>query len=391
MTLLLDPVFSSVAFGHLIVDLLNAQRPLLLTFLSVPLGLTNTAIAVISTSYVLVSALSQPLFGWLADRLGTRWLATIGILWMGLFFSLAMSFQGMGALPLLILAGLGSGAFHPSGAKEATLRGQTHFNGREITAASYFFFFGQSALFFGPIIGGPILDHFGTHGLLILAVFTLPIGLYANWQLRKSNTPTGLHNTETAGEEMNRLDRTSIIALALIIVLQAWTQQNMITFLPKYLFDLGQTATIYGMIAALFMGGSALGNVLGGYLADVFGKQRLAMTALALASLPLFAISKVGWSSWLYLLVPLAGALTGSVHSILVVTAQRSIPGGMALASGLTFGFMFSAGALGTLLSGPLADAWGFPPVFQMTAILTLIAAGLTLFLTRTPRSLISK
>lgn len=63
MTLLLDPVFSSIAFGHLIIDLLNAQRPLLLTFLSVPLVLTNTAIAVISTSYILVSALSQPLFG----------------------------------------------------------------------------------------------------------------------------------------------------------------------------------------------------------------------------------------------------------------------------------------------------------------------------------------
>lgn len=391
MTLLLDPVFSSIAFGHLIVDLLNAQRPLLLTFLSVPLGLTNTAIAVISTSYILVSALSQPLFGWLADRLGTRWLATIGILWMGLFFSLAMSIRGMGALPLLIMAGLGSAAFHPSGAKEATLRGQTHFNGREITSASYFFFFGQSALFFGPIIGGPILDHFGTHGLLILAVFTLPIGLYANWQLRNTSTPPQSHKTGTTGEETNRPDRTSIIALALIAALQAWSQQNMITFLPKYLFDLGQTATIYGMISALFMGGSAIGNVLGGFLADIFGKRSVAMTALALASLPLFAISKAGWSPWLYVLVPLAGALTGSVNSILVVTAQRSIPGGMALASGMIYGFTFSAGALGTLLSGSLADAWGFPPVFQMTGILTLIAAGFSLFLTRTPRSLISR
>jgi FSR family fosmidomycin resistance protein-like MFS transporter len=310
---------------------------------------------------------------------------------MGLFLSLAMSIRGMGALPLLILAGLGSAAFHPAGAKEATLRGQTHFNGREITAASYFFFFGQSALFFGPIIGGPLLDHFGTHGLLILPVFTLPLSLYVNRQLRNRSTPPQSYKNGTTGEEINRPDRILIFALALVAALQAWSQQNMITFLPKYLLDLGQTATIYGMVSALFMGGSALENVGGGYLADVFGKRSVAMTALALASLPLFTISKVSWSSWLYLLVPLAGALTGSVNSILVVTAQRSIPGGMALASGLIYGFMFSAGALGTMLSGSLADAWGFPPVFQMTGILTLIAAGFSLFLTRTPRSLISR
>jgi hypothetical protein len=40
---------------------------------------------------------------------------------------------------------------------------------------------------------------------------------------------------------------------------------------------------------------------------------------------------------------------------------------------------MFTAGAFGTLLSGPLADAWGFPLVFQMTAGLVLVAALATL------------
>ena len=67
--------------------------------------------------------------------------------------------------------------------------------------------------------------------------------------------------------------------------------------------------------------------------------------------------------------------LTGSVHSIVVVTAQGVIKGGMALATGLILGTMFSAGAFGTLLSGPLADSWGFPVVFEMTAGLVLTAS----------------
>jgi FSR family fosmidomycin resistance protein-like MFS transporter len=77
----------------------------------------------------------------------------------------------------------------------------------------------------------------------------------------------------------------------------------------------------------------------------------------------------------------LAGALTGAVHSIIVVLAQRMIPSGMGFASGLTLGYMFSMGALGSLLSGYLADLWGFPTLFLSTAGLVLAAALLTLVL----------
>ncbi|MFZ5822596.1 MAG: MFS transporter, partial [Chloroflexota bacterium] len=74
MTLLLDPLFSSVAFGHMIVDVLNGMRPVLLTYWAVQLGLSNASLALVSTVYVWVASLSQPLFGWLTDRLGsTRW------------------------------------------------------------------------------------------------------------------------------------------------------------------------------------------------------------------------------------------------------------------------------------------------------------------------------
>jgi MFS family permease len=166
-----------------------------------------------------------------------------------------------------------------------------------------------------------------------------------------------------------------IITLTSVAMLQAWAQQNMMTFLPKYLKDLGQAPALYGLVTGLFMGGSALGNVLGGQLADRYGKRRVVSIMLASASIPLFLISLVGWSPWLFVFVPLSGLLTGSVHSILVVIAQGIIKGGMALASGLILGIMFTAGALGTLLSGPLADSRGFPLVFQLTAGLVLAAS----------------
>lgn len=385
MTLLLDPLFSSVAFGHMIVDVLNGMRPVLLTYWAVQLGMSNASLALVSTVYVWVASLSQPLFGWLTDRLGsTRWTAAGGVLWLGGFFALALFLPPQLGIPCLLLASLGSGAFHPAGASQATTRGRQGLAQRETTAAAWFFMFGQTGYFFGPILGGPLLDRFGAAGLLLPALATLPLGLNTAGQLRKESRPLSVEQaTGKSGKDLVS-QRGFFLALALVAALQAWAQQNMITFLPKYLHDLGQSPTVYGLIAGLFMGGSALGNVMGGNLADRFGKQRVAAVMLALATPPLFILSLIGWSGWVYVLTPLAGLLTGAVHSIIVVLAQRTIPAGSGLASGLILGFMFSAGALGTLLSGPLADAQGFIPVFQMTAGLTLAASLLTFQLRET-------
>ena len=377
MPLLFDSLFSSIAFGHFMVDLLNGSRSVLLAYLSGPLGLTNANIALISTLYVWTASITQLFFGWLTDRFGPRWLAAGGLLWMMTFYMLAMFLPGKEPLFFLVVASLGSAALHPAGAMQATLRGRTHYAGRETTAASFFFMFGQMGFFLGPIIAGPLLGAFGLYGLLIPAGLVLPVALNAGWQLRNTKP---VHVTD---KEQSRIQMTRgtwfIVTLAIVAVLQAWAQQNMMTFLPKYLKDLGQGPAMYGLISGLFMGGSALGNVLGGQLADRFGKQRVVISMLSLASIPLFLISIMGWSPWLFVVIPLAGLLTGSVHSIVVVMAQNVIKGGMALATGLILGIMFSAGALGTLLSGPLADSNGFPLVFQMTAGLVLLAALVTL------------
>jgi len=380
MSLLLDALFSSVSLGHLIVDIMNGQRSILLTYWSVELGLTNTTYAAITTLYICVASLSQPLFGWISDNYGrSRLMAAGGILWMSAFFSLALFLPVHLAIPCLILASLGSAAFHPSGTMHATLRGRTKLSHRETTAASWFFLFGQSGYSVGPIIGGPLLDIYGPMGLIILPIAAVPVGLNAAWQLREF-----LPHPKAAysAQKFHLAGSTRFIAaLAVVGGLQAWTQSNMSTFIPKYLSDLGEPAAVYGLFVGLFSGGSAIGNVIGGNLADRLGKQRVAMLMLLLATVPIYAISQIGWSPWLYILVPLAGALTGAVHSIVVVLAQRALPTGMATASGLTLGFMFSAGAIGTLLCGPMADAYGIDAVFAFTALLTIIASASTYFL----------
>jgi MFS family permease len=371
MTLFLDSLFSSIALSHFMVDVFNSSRPVLLTYL----GLSETQIALISTIYIWASALTQPFFGWISDRVGPRWLAAGGVLWMTIFFSGAVYVPGTGGLICLIIAALGSSSFHPVGTTQATLQGRDRLAGRETTAASLFFMAGQMGHFIGPVIAGLILARAGLPWLLVLSVVSIPIGLSVAYQLRHNHP----HPRPSHGDGRIRLQAGAgfIVLLAVVATLQSWSQSNMISFFPKYIKDMGFAATTYGNIAGLFMGGSALGNLIGGHLGDRFTKGKVAATALFLAALPISIMSQVGWTPWLYVLIPLAGSCTGAVHSIMVVLAQRIISGGMALASGLILGFIFSSGALGMLLTGPIAEAYGFPVVLILTAALVLIASPL--------------
>lgn len=357
----------------------NSSRPVLLTYL----GLTETQIAVISTIYIWASALTQPFFGWISDRMGPRWLAAGGVLWIAAFFLGAILIPGTGGLLCLIIAALGSSAFHPVGTVQATLQGRTHLAGRETTATSFFFTAGQLGHFAGPVLTGFILARLGLPALVIFPLVSIPVGLALAYQLR-ANRP---HPKPGHGDDRIRLQAGAgfIVLLATVAVLQSWAQTNMINFVPKYIKDLGLSAAAYGNMAGLFMGGSALGNVIGGYLGDVYIKRKVAAAALLLAAFPIYVMSQIGWSPWLYFLIPLAGACTGAVHSIMVVLAQRIISGGMALASGLILGFIFSAGALGMLLTGPLAENYGFPTVLLLTTGLVLLASPLAWMLKEVP------
>ena len=371
MALIFDSLFFSIALSHLIVDVFNGSRPVLLTYL----GLTETEIALVSTVYIWASALTQPFFGWISDRVGPRWLAAGGVLWMTAFFSAAVFIPGTGGLLCLIIAALGSSSFHPVGAVQATLQGRNHLAGRETTAASLFFTAGQLGHFVGPIITGLILARLGLPALVILPIVSIPIALALAYQLR-ANHP---HPKPAQGDGKIHMQASVgfIVLLAIVATLQSWSQTNMINFLPKYIKDLGLNAATYRNMAGLFMGGSALGNVIGGHFGDVYTKRKVAAVAFLFAAFPIYVTSQIGWSPWLYALIPLAGACTGAVHSIMVVLAQRIISGGMALASGLILGFIFSSGAFGMLITGPLAENYGFPTVLVMTTGLVLLAAPL--------------
>jgi FSR family fosmidomycin resistance protein-like MFS transporter len=373
--LLKDKYFSAAALSHFMVDVLNGPRAILFTYICVTLGYSNAVLGLATTLFQVVASFSQPFYGYLADRIGPRWLIGIGLLWMVGFFSVAMLMQGWVTLLFLIIGSMGSGAFHPAGAMQATMSGRQRLAGEEATAASFFFSFGQIGFLVGPVVGGALLDRFGLRGILFMTMAALPAAIFSIVSYRSLDYTPPLKRQP--GEKRFALNpnfsKAAILSLLIVAACQAWAQQNISTFMPKYLSDMGQPASIYGLVSALFAGAAALGNIAGGSLADRLGEKKIIMTSMLLATAPFLLVPVVGYSLWLYLLVMLAGGLNGAAYSVIVVMAQRLIPGGMGLASGLVLGFIFSAGALGVLVSGFIADMVGVQFVLYLSTGTALV------------------
>jgi MFS transporter, FSR family, fosmidomycin resistance protein len=383
MRLLRHPHFLAVALSHWMIDMLGAQTGILLAVLSEPLGLTNAAIGLIATAYTCVSSLAQPLFGWLADRYGSRWPMIVGVLWMGFFFSLVAVTPGSWPLVCLVIGGLGSAAFHPSGTSRALHLGHRRMAGQVATATSLFILFGQGGLSIGPALGGFLIDHLGRPGLLGLTVLAVPIALFTAWQIRPEPRPLPGHAASHEASHDSPTATPDLATFALIMLLaglRLWAQSAVNTFAPKYFHDLGLSPSVYGVIVALFMGGAAIGGVIGGMLSDRWNRRWTITLTLALSVLPLYLLPVVQ-SGWIFPLALVAGLLSGAPHSIFIAMAQRSLPGRAALAAGITLGFMFASGAAGAYLSGLAADQFGLSPALQANAALAALAAVLSLWL----------
>lgn len=369
-------LFLAVVAGHFGVDVLNSIGPVLLAVLAAPLGLSNARIGLALTLYTFAGSLSQPPFGWLADRVRGRpaVLAGIGVAWMALCFgAVALLHTWALLLPCFLLAALGSGLFHPIGTASAAAAHRA----RAGSATAIFFFCGQIGLALGPALGGLLFSAAGSLGVLPLcAAALLPAGLL----LTAPAAPRAPITTRAAGKVARAVGWTTI-AFVVLVALRSSIQAAYTAFLPKLFADRGWSPAAYGVLAGTFMFAAAIGNVLTGELADRQG-MRVATVLPLLLGVPAGLVCL--WAptpATAFVACALAGLLIGGQHSVLVVHAQRLLPARQGFAAGLILGFTFASGGIGTWIGGLAADQVGLLGVLQAITLLGLPVALLALTL----------
>ena len=386
MRVLRDGYFLGIGTNHLAVDMLNSQIAVLVVYLSPSLGLSNSDIGLVVLIYLGCGSLTQPVFGWLLDRYRIEWIVGAALLWLATWVSVAVTVSGMWGVVALATAALGSAAFHASGIERASMRGGIIMGGRAATAASIFMCFGMTGTTLGPMIGGRLLEDIGVRGILLITGLAIPVAINSLVQVSRGKLERrGAEESFKVGQEKNdHNDRSQVgwvvVAIALAAILVSGPGMTSMTFLPKLLQDRNFSPSAYGMATSVFVGGAALGGLLGGILADRFGKIKIVFWTMLMAVAPMYYYPVVRGGG-MYPLILLAGIFTGAAFPVIVVLAQSLFPKWRALASSLTLGLMWASAAMFAYVFGVAADSYSLEGVLRVNAAMCLACALVTLIL----------
>ena len=362
----------TLMLGHMTVDMYVGLLPVFYPLLIDRFAIDLKTVGLVSLAYTGVASLVQPLFGWIADRYGTRYIG-LALIWTAATYAtigFATSF------PLLLLlagaAGLGSGAYHPFGALNANAVIPAP---QRNTAMSIYVTGGTVGVALGPLIGAALFGIFGVRGTALMLV---PGAAIAIWLLLQAPAfAQSRRAPATPGAAAHpRVPLIPLLAVIGVMGSRSWTVAALQAFLPTWYKSLGYSAAFYGPLATTLVLSSALGTVGCGSLADRFGRRAVVIGSLIL-TIPAVLLLAQFTGPIAFVIVALVGLSAASTAPLMLVTAQQLMAGRAGVASGLILGLGFVTSAIGVPVTGALADAYGMPAAIRSQVILVLATIAL--------------
>lgn len=362
--------------GHLTVDMYAGILPVAYPILSGKFDLDLKTVGLVALSYSGAASISQPFFGWLADRYGTR-LTGIALAWTGVTFALiglAPSFELL--IVAAVFAGLGSGAFHPFGAVTANaLTARAAKN----SSMSVYTTGGTIGVAIGPLVGAVIFALFGLPGLLITVVPGLAIGGWLLRQMARGRIAPTLSRDRSVPVASGPIPFGPLAAIVGVMMLRMFPIIGVQSFVPLWYEQMGYSPAYYSALATTIVLASAVGAIGAGNFADRFGRRAVVMLTLVL-SLPAFWVFQEFPGPLAFVSGAVVGFLGASTTPLMLVMSQQLLHRRAGLASGMILGLGFIAGAIGAPVIGALADRWGMQDAIRsllLVIALTLVVAWL--------------
>jgi len=377
----LIPLFALAHFSHHVLTALTVP---LMPYIRDSFQLDYTQSGWVVSAFTLAYGIAQLPSGWLADRLDTRILITLGISGVaaaGLLVGLSQSYVMM--IVFLVLMGALGGGYHPSAPPLISRSVEPEKRGR---ALGYHNIGGSGSYFLTPIIGVAIAKAWGWRSsYIILAIPTMIIGLVLYLLIKKhtvSRNNSGNLPTDAATTDTKPTGKSS--RLTAFIVLSTFTSATLgatCAFIPLYLVDhfkLSEaTAALY--LSLVFSTGLYM-NPIGGYLSDRFGSIPVILTICLLAG-PLIFLLNIVPSGPVIIVLLLA---IGIIMSVRMPTSELFIVGettdrNRSTILGIYYFTAMEAGGILNPVMGRLIDRFGFYTSFTAAAAflfcITLICA----------------
>ena len=371
---------ATLSAGHLFTDVCQGSVPALLPFLISRDHLSYAAASALVLAATISSSVIQPLFGHLSDRRSLPWLMPLGPALGGLGVALVGIAPSYGAIfACIVLSGIGVASFHPEGSRFANYVS----GARRASGMSLFSVGGNIGFALGPVLITPLILAFGLRGTLFVLIPTWAAAALIVYELPRLQ---GFRSDVQAGRVVpgeHPEQWRPFAILGGVIALRSFVYFGLVTFIPLYYVRVLHESKALGNAAltATLVGG-AVGTLIGGPLADRFGRRAVLMGSMLVLPVLIGGFLLVGAGPGLAILV-LTGSATIATFAVTIVMGQEYLPGRLGVAAGVTIGLSIGLGGAGVPLLGLLADAHGLRAVFEVIALLPLLALLLTLALPR--------
>ena len=372
---------AALSSGHLATDLAQGSLPALLPFLKTEFDLTYTMASALVLAATISSSLIQPLFGLWSDVRGALWLLPAGVGLAGVGMALAAAAPSYPLTFLAVLAaGIGVAAYHPEGSKFASYASGS----RRASGMSFFSVGGNIGFALGPVYASALILTLGLKGGLLIAVPGLAVatGLVLVLRYLASFAPDESPREQRAAAA--KTETRGLVLLLVVVGLRSVAHMGLFTFIPLWEIHNGHGEAYGTFVLALFLFAGAVGTLLGGPLADRFGRRPV-LRGSFIAATPLILVYVLVGGPIGVAAVTLSGACVIGTFGVSLVMSQEYMPGRVGMASGLSIGLAIGLGGVAALVLGALADTVDLETAVLATAIGPTLALGVSFLLPPAP------
>jgi MFS transporter, FSR family, fosmidomycin resistance protein len=372
---------AALSSGHLATDLAQGSLPALLPFLKAEFDLTYTMASALVLAATISSSLIQPLFGLWSDVRGALWLLPAGVGLAGVGMALAAAAPSYPLTFLAVLAaGVGVAAYHPEGSKFASYASGS----RRASGMSFFSVGGNIGFALGPVYASALILSLGLKGGLLIALPGLAVATGLVLVLRYLATFAPDESPREQRAAAAKTETRGLVLLLVVVGLRSVAHMGLFTFIPLWEIHNGHGEAYGTFVLALFLFAGAVGTLLGGPLADRFGRRPV-LRGSFIAATPLILVYVLVGGPIGVAAVTLSGACVIGTFGVSLVMSQEYMPGRVGMASGLSIGLAIGLGGVAALVLGALADTVDLETAVLATAIGPTLALGVSFLLPPAP------
>lgn len=357
----------------------------LLPYIRNDFSLTYTQAGWLILAYHLAYGISQLPGGWLADRIGSRIMLTMGVSGVavaGLLIGLSPTYVVLALF--LVLMGVVGGGYHPAAAPLVSASVKPKNRGRALGIHQIG---GTGSFFLAPLIAAGIAGALGWRGtFLAISIPSIAFGIVFYILLgrlgytRKAKPEKTLSHTEAlpAPGHLRRLVAFIVLGIAGMVLIS-----STISFIPLFIVDHFGTSeeAAAAMLSLAYFGGLWAGP-LGGYLSDRLGRLPLILAVGLIAGPAIYLLNLVSFGVGFSAVLIIVGM---AMHLGMPVTEAYVISNTSERKRSTVLGIYYLGSRGGPAIApviGFLIDHYGFHTTFSIVgAVMVAVTLICAIFL----------